>query len=125
MRKFNAIAKSVLCLPVAEDDDVAQELIKAGVPKEKITQKDCVIFGVINKAKRFGDVKALEKLQEFTNEETTSLLIEIKREELALKRKELELKEQELKARLNQGRNDDSVIIVHDLDELNAEDSKD
>ncbi len=101
-------------MPTADDDIVALQLVKAGIPKEKITQKDCVVLGVVNRAKMIGDVKAFEKIQELTDDQTNALL-ELKKQELELKKRELELKERELELKLNQGMGEDKVTIVYDI----------
>lgn len=110
--------KQILSNPTSNKDEIAQQLVEMGMKKEKITQKDCVALGLVNRAKYFGDVKAFEKIQELTNEQTNALL-ELRKQELELKRQELELKRMELELKKNQGIDDDKVVIVNDIEDIN------
>lgn len=102
----------------AQPKDVERGDLKAlGIPESDQNQRMLVAVGLLNRAKMLGDVKAFEKIQELSNEQTNALL-ELKKQELALKQRELELKEKELELKLNQGVSDDKVVIVNDLEDI-------
>ena len=87
------------------------KLIELGLQEEDLTnQWPLIIAGLIKKAAQ-GDVKAINKLLEL-NEEQTSKLIELKEKELKLKEREIRLKEEALKKEMA---SDDKVTIINDL----------
>lgn len=90
------------------------DLKELGIPESEQNQRMLVAIGLLNRAKAVGDVKAFEKIQELSNEQT-NVLIEIRKQELELKKRELELKEKELELKLNQGIGDDKVVVVNDI----------
>lgn len=99
----------------APPKDVEKGDLKAlGIPDNEQNQKMLVAVGLLNRAKLLGDVKAFEKIQELTDDQTNALL-ELKKQELELKKRELELKERELELKLNQGMGEDKVTIVYDI----------
>lgn len=98
-----------------------EKLIESGFPEEALNKQWALyIAGLMNSATK-GNEKAFAKLQELTNEETNKFL-EMKEKELKIREREIALKEKELEAKLNQG-SDNGVIIVHDLKEIDEEDS--
>ena len=99
------------------DDINSAKLKELKIPANEQTMKLAMVVGLMNRVTEYGDVKAFEKIQELSNEQTNANL-ELKKQELELKRKELELKQLELELKLNQGVSDDKVVIVNDIEDI-------
>lgn len=99
------------------DDINAAKLKELKIPANEQTMKLAMVVGLINRVTEYGDVKAFEKVQELTNEQTNANL-KLREQELVLKQRELELKEKELELKLNQGVSDDKVVIVNDIEDI-------
>lgn len=119
-KALREIAQMMMDRPVLGTD--RKRLLESGIKEEDLNNQWVLLTqGLIGKAMQ-GDVKAFTKIQELADQQTNTL-IEIRKQELELKRRELELKEKELELRLNQGGDDEKVIIVHDLEDLDEQDS--
>ncbi len=118
-KKLQQIAQMMIDVPITGTN--REKLLEQGFPEEALNKQWALyIAGLMNSATK-GNEKAFAKLQELANEETNKFLV-MKEKELKIREREIALKEKELEAKLNQG-SDNGVIIVHDLKDIDEEDS--